>query len=222
MSYQAMCLHISPDGTGVHELSQGQRAKASQVDIQGGVCRGIVIDWLNYWKSWNGTFWAEDDKVPESKGLMSDTKMMQSAKVNQVFYSKLNVGRDTMDEGTKGQLSTSGLAHKAGDSLKSPGTGFDKDRWTIATHVLSSDSRYFILSIGGEKGKKKTAIGHAIGIYRPWVMFGKGTTVYAFDPNIGEFKLEGEKGIAKFLHGLNTIEYASVNFDVNYYLWAFN
>jgi len=232
MSYQAVCNHISGDGEGTYEMSQGRLAQFTRLDINRGICQGLVINWLKSIKEWKD-YWAEEKKVSEEKGLLSDHKKIQTGKVAQLIYESENESRSKMDNGTLSQLKESGLAFKEGESLKSPNQGFADDRYSIAEQVLATNSRYFLLSIGGTQIKKKkneligkkVNIGHAIGIYRSFALFGKSDIVYVFDPNVGEFKVTGKKGIVKVLNGLNSIVYSrseNKTLNLNYYLWSFS
>ncbi|HYW08885.1 MAG TPA: hypothetical protein VE913_18120 [Longimicrobium sp.] len=93
---------------------------------------------------------------------------------------------------TDQSLRNAGLALVKGEAQHSDYVGFAENAPSIANRVLTSASRYFILSLHG----------HSLGVHREWAWFGKSSTVYVYDPNVGEFKLTGVEGITQVLKAI--------------------
>lgn len=212
MSYAAVCEHLGKLGKGVYEYSQGKQSKLTKTDIDEGICRGLSVQWLI--SKNKGTNFYEQNT--ESKGLLSDTKLVKTGLSTQITYTTSSTSFDTTDEGTISVMSSGGLTHRTADEKYSGlAGGFADNLYTIANHVLTSTSRYYVLSISGRGGA------HAMGIFRPWVFFGKGNKVNIFDPNVGEFEATGTDGISACLQGLYTLEYGGRNFNTKYALRSF-
>jgi hypothetical protein len=213
MSYDAIVKHLGDKGEGVFDYSQKAMTQMTGVHHTGGICRGLVINWLIAKKK--GTNFYEENT--ETKGLLSDKKQVTSGKDVQEDYSSEFVSFDTTDSATIEHLKAGGLEHKGADE-KNGGYagGFADNTYTIANHVLTKTSRYYILSI---KGKKRS---HSIGIVRPWTLFGKSSTAYIFDPNVGEFKVQGTDGIERCLQGIYNFKYHAKSFNKEYVLRSFN
>jgi hypothetical protein len=194
MRYKKIIAELGTDGEGVREFNQtvesasrtGYGSFGASYVFGEGICRGLVTEWLRCKKS--GTAFA-----PESTdSLLAKHKTISSGFIEQSAY--VDIG-DTM---TDQSLHNAGLELVKGEALESQYIGFAENAPSIAQRVLTSGSRYFILSL----------LGHSLGVHREWAFFGKSSTVFIYDPNIGEFKVTGEEGIKKVLKAIRKHAYS--------------
>ena len=226
MNYERILEAI--DGKGIQSFDQGQSSVQQRISIGNGVCRALVIEWLRAKKD-NKDFWGAN-KGTVSEPLLADAKRLEDAVDLQKEYTEAFEDRFLPDSATVIELQKSGLEYKESDLIASAQEGFatelpSDEPTKISTQVLTASSRFFILSISGENGTgaETHESGHSIGIYRPYSLIGKSSDAYLFDPNIGEFKVNGKSNLRSLLIEINQIGYNSigVNLDDKYILWSF-
>lgn len=217
MNYDKILSQIT--GEGIQEYDQGLESVNEHIDIKNGVCRALVITWLRDKKE-NRDFWS--GRGTESEPLLAAIKKLEDAINLQEEYSNAAISRFIPDAATLGELQKSDLSYREEDTICSHLEGFakrlpDDEPKRIATQVLTASSRFFILSIQGKSGS------HSIGIHRPYSLVGKSSDVYLFDPNIGEFKVNGESNLRSLLLELDAIGYTTFGIDLNesYILWSY-
>lgn len=193
MAYDAIVNDLGSDGEGVRQFSQRVEARSRigygsiepPQEYGGGICRGLVTEWLKCKKE--GRAFAPDN----SEALLEKHKTIATGFMEQTRY------KDVGDSMTSQSLKKAGLDKNTADSLENTVLGFAENSYGIADKVLNSDSRYFILSL----------LGHSLGVHREWVLFGRSSTVYIYDPNIGELKVTGSAGIKKALEAIRKHTY---------------
>ncbi len=218
MNYEAIVQRIK--GRGVQEFDQSQEAIANRINIDGGVCRALVIMWLRSKKD-NTSFWAGRDTVEQP--LLADIQRLKAAVNLQAEYAAVNQSRFIPDAATVAELQQSGLKYAQGDVTASAQAGFaqqlpNDEPTKIVSQILGARSRFFILSVQGSSGA------HSIGIHRPYSLIGKSSDAYVFDPNIGEFCATAAPNVRTLLIEINSLGYESIRVDLNksYILWAFS
>jgi hypothetical protein len=207
------------DGQGIQAYDQGEESVQEHINIGNGVCRALVVMWLRAKKD-NQDFWSSRGTVEEP--LLAASKKLEDAVDLQDEYERVNESRFIPDAATVTELQQSHLQYKQEDVIASAQEGFaqelpNDEPAKIAKQVLSSSSRFFILSAKGDSGA------HSIGIHRPYNLVGKSSDAYLFDPNIGEFKVNGEQDLRSLLIELDAIGYAASGIDLNksYILWSY-
>ncbi len=217
MNYENILSSIT--GEGIQAYDQGQEAVSERINIGNGVCRALVVMWLRA-KMDNKDFWNNKGTVLEP--LLDAIKKLEDAVDLQDEYAQANQSRFIPDSATMNELEKSGLAYRQDDVTASAQEGFAVDHPNdepikIAKKVLSATSRFFILSVKGGSGA------HSIGIHRPYALIGKSSDAYVFDPNIGEYKVNGEQNLKLLLQQINKLGYADSNIDLNrgYILWSY-
>jgi hypothetical protein len=212
MSYDAICKAIKGHGEGIYNFGQSSFLKLVG-DNREGICRGVCTAWLIAKK--NGKDYLEEIVSPTiTTSLFHEQKTAREASDFQTEY--LNISGDTPDEpsdATLLALKNGGLG-TLGERKAQTYQGFADDGIPIGQRVLTSGYRYFILSIKGTLG------GHSVAFYRPWVFFGKSSSCVFFDPNFGEFKLEGSEGVSLCLSAVATAY--SQGLSTGYRLWGFS
>jgi hypothetical protein len=175
--------------------------------------------WLRAKKD-NQNFWGSKGTVEDP--LLAESKKLEDAVDLQNEYKQANQSRFIPDGATVTELEESHLQYKQEDVIASAQEGFaqqlpNDEPAKIAKQVLSSSSRFFILSAKGVSGA------HSIGIHRPFSLVGKSSDAYLFDPNIGEFKVNSEQNLKSLLMELDAIAYVASGIDLNksYILWSY-
>lgn len=217
MNYKQICQNIK--GKGIQEYDQGKESILANININNGVCRALVIMWLKA-KKGNSNFWKNKGTISEP--LLNELQRLQSAVNLQEEYAAACKSRYIPDTATLNELRDVDLEYYLDDVSASVQEGFvqttpNDEPLKIANHILSSKSRFYILSISGSDG------GHSIGIHRPYSLIGKSNSIYLFDPNIGEFQVNTAEDVKTLLIKLNTLGYANINIDLNkqYLLWSY-
>lgn len=218
MNYEEILSRIV--GEGVEEYDQGEEAVEAHIDIHNGVCRALVIEWLRAKKD-NSDFWKGRGTISEP--LLDAANRLKDSVDLQAEYARVNESRFLPDAATLAELEKSNLNYNQGDVTASAQEGFamelpNDEPTKIADQVLSAGSRFFILSVKGNSGA------HSIGIHRPYVLIGKSSDAYLFDPNIGEFKVNGKENIRTLLKEVNSVGYTNSGIDLNgsYILWSYS
>lgn len=216
MNYREITQQVP--GSGVQEYSQGAKAVAARIDIGNGICRALTVMWLRAKKD-NGDFWQRDDIAVQP---LKAAESLRSAVNLQAEYARVLESRYVPDTATKNSLAQSGLTYRQEDVVASAQWGFAQRRPNdesakICARVLSAKSRFFILSVKGTDGA------HSIGMFRPYALMGKSSTMHLFDPNIGEFKVSGATTGEALLAAVNQQGYGAIGVDLNkqYILWSF-
>jgi hypothetical protein len=220
MNYQQIIDASNGRVKGIHEYNQGEDAVKENIDIRRGFCRALIILWLkskadatksDFW----GVFDIEETDI--KKPLIS---MLAKAEDLQGDYAKAFESRFAVDDATNNALKASGLTYNINDVIGTDRAGFTTiDDQTnsperIANKVINADSRFFILSIGGTDGN------HSVGVFRQKSFFG-GKTVNVFDPNIGEFQVDGIEDFEHLLIQINNVGYPNTDLNTNFILWPF-
>ncbi|MDV3347804.1 YopT-type cysteine protease domain-containing protein [Leptothoe sp. LEGE 181152] len=223
MNYQKILTEINRKKLsieGIQAYDQGKESIKEHINIQNGVCRALVIEWLKAKKD-DSDFWKGKGTVSEP--LLQEVNRLKDAVDLQTEYENASGSRFVPDTATKDTLEKSGVTYKQGNVTASAQQGFaveslGNELKKIADKVLDSDSRFFILSIQGNSGA------HSLGIYRPYASIGKSKDAYLFDPNIGEFKSNGKQNLCSLLKMVNSEGYANSGMDLNksYILWSFS
>jgi hypothetical protein len=157
-------------GQGVQKSKQSVHAKATGIQIDEGVCMGLVAEWLLAKKK--GTdYWSGIQREPTTP-LLGEYRMVEAAR-------ELQAAGDW--ESVYTCLSVSGVKHT--DDLDYPQHGVREVANTIAAKVLTETECYFVLSWIGPVKR------HATGFYRPWQLIGNSEIAYFYDPNYGEFEV---------------------------------
>ncbi|MGX0889886.1 hypothetical protein AB7M22_001894 [Pseudomonas sp. ADAK2 TE3594] len=212
MSYGAICKAINGHGEGIYNF--GQSSFLNLVgDNRDGICRGVCTAWLIAKK--NGNDYLKEIVAPTaSTSLLHEQRTARQASDFQTSY--LDISGDSPDSPSVATLSAlrAGGLGSLGEKKSQTYQGFADDGKPIGQLVLTSGYRYFILSIKGTLG------GHSVAFYRPWVFFGKSSSCTFFDPNFGEFKLEGSDGIALCLSAVATAYRQGLS--KGYRLWGFS
>lgn len=188
MSYEAICTKIAGHGAGIYNFGQSSFLLLVG-DNRDGICRGVSTAWLIAKKK--GNDYLKEIVDPTLKtGLLHEQHTARQASDFQSDY--VDISGDTPESpspATLTALRTGGVgtlaSHKA-EAFQS----FAAAGKSIGEVVLTSSCRYFILSIKGTLG------GHSVAFFRPWAFFGKSSSCFFFDPNFGEFSLEGSEGVA--------------------------
>jgi hypothetical protein len=182
-----------------NEFSQNKISHQLSMSIGEGVCHGFVLIWIVAMKNkLEHEFWEWVDKV-NNEGL--DVPLLGSLykAINiQGTYEKLfsqQTEHLKLDYYTQDFLKVEKLSFDQQDSMDIKEGFFDK-RNEIASKVINSDNRYFMLGIYGLQK------GHSIGIKREYAYIGKSKKVYIFDPNIGRYEVSGIDGVEKCLNEL--------------------
>lgn len=198
MGYDKVCASISSsDASGVHRDSQGELLSSTYDESTAGICQGLVTLWLEA-KKGGTNFWTDDESSGsgESQSLLSGSQRRTGqGKARQKAY------RLTDWEATNGALKAVGLTPNANDSLNWTDACYADCGYTLYGHLQGSSSRYYILSINLKRSSKTYY--HAIGVYRPWALFGKSSDLYIYDPNVGEFKVTSKYGMHRLVLALN-------------------
>ncbi|WP_085711493.1 MULTISPECIES: YopT-type cysteine protease domain-containing protein [unclassified Pseudomonas] len=211
MSYEAICKKIEGHGEGVHNFGQSSFLLLV-AENRAGICRGLSTAWLIARKK-GKDYLKEIVEPTETTGLLHEKKTANEASDFQSAY--VDISGDTPEspsQATLDALVTGGVG-KLGEKKAEAYQGFATAGEAIASFVLTSSCRYFILSIKGTLG------GHSVAFHRPWVFFGKGSSCVFFDPNFGEFKLEGTKGITLCLDAVAAAY--SQGLSTGYRIWGF-
>ncbi|WP_260954585.1 C58 family peptidase [Pseudomonas citri] len=212
MSYEAICKAVNGHGEGVYNFGQ-----SSFINLVGknreGICRGVCTAWLIAKK--NGNDYLKEIVNPVvTTGLLHGQRTARQASDFQTEYRDVKGDSpDSPSEATVSALKTGGLG-SLGERKARSHQGFGDDGAAIGQLVLTSGYRYSILSIKGVLG------GHSVAFYRPWVLIGKSSSCVFFDPNFGEFKLEGSEGISRCLSAVATAYKQGLS--TSYRFWGFS
>lgn len=212
MSYEAICKAIKGHGEGIYNFGQSSFINLVHENREG-ICRGVCTAWLIAKKQGND-YLKEIVNPVVTTGLLHGQRTARQASDFQTEYKDVKGDSpDAPSEATLSALKTGGLA-SLGERKSDPQQSFAADALALGQLVLTSGHRYSILSI---KGTKR---GHSLAFYRPWILFGKSSSCVFFDPNFGEFKLEGSEGIARCLLAVATAY--SQGFATGYRFWGFS
>ncbi|WP_423203747.1 YopT-type cysteine protease domain-containing protein [Pseudomonas kribbensis] len=212
MSYKAICDKIEGHGEGIYSFGQSSFLLLV-ADNRDGICRGVSTAWLIAKKKGND-YLKDIVKPTMSTGLLHEQKTARQASDFQSEY--VDISGDTPGSpsaATLGALRTGGVG-SLGQTKAEAYQSFATAGKAIGEFVLTSSCRYFILSIKGTLG------GHSVAFYRPWVLFGKSSSCVFFDPNFGEFKLEGAQGVALCMDAVATAY--NQGLSTGYRLWGFS
>ncbi|MGY2441243.1 YopT-type cysteine protease domain-containing protein [Pseudomonas sp. SDO52101_S400] len=212
MSYKTICDKIEGHGEGIHAFGQSSFLLLV-ADNRDGICRGVSTAWLIAKKNGND-YLSEIVKPTLKTGLLHEQRTARQASDFQSDY--LDISGDSADSPSAATLSalrTGGLG-TLGQKKAETYQSFATAGKSIGEFVLTSSCRYFILSIKGTLG------GHSVAFFRPWAFFGKSSSCVFFDPNFGEFKLEGSEGVTRCLDAVA----ASYNQGLSkgYRIWGFS
>lgn len=214
-TYENICDHVdsrtNAQAVGIAPFNQGDEGEDHDVEIDEGICQGIVIEWLKHRRDNKiEQVFSSAKKVAEipvksiQDGKAKPTKdtkpigdqtlgTLERAKIAQANYEEGISSRD--DEQlpyTVGvELGRRGFSEKTTRLLRLPNdrkaANWKAVAYDIATKIEEAQFNYFNISIEGVVGDK--SMGHAIAAYRPAVLIGKSKTFRIFDPNIGEFEV---------------------------------
>ena len=216
MSYQDILTHIT--GEGIAEYDQTQAAINARLDIGNGICRALAINWLiakkettNFWTNNRGTI---------ATAFLNNANGIKGAINLQKEYEEGFVSPYIPDQTTSNTLAEHSITYQQSDVTASAQEGFAQTQLSnepqkIANQVLSTKSRFFILSIRGNAG------GHSIGVYRPYALVGKSSEASLFEPNFGEFKVSGVNNLANLLIAINQYGYPGLDLNQKYILWSY-
>jgi hypothetical protein len=205
MGYDELVKSIGDNGQGIHPCKQSdfmvkslrvydESIQAKKHDWRGH-CLGLVVTWLRCKKadekllSSGMSFWAPWAES-ESTSLLGASKKSSEALKHQRTL-KLKSESDTVSELEKDGLTLS-VDHKIEKSC-----AVSMGWLALLDTILTESPRFFILGLTREKG------GHAVGFMRQWVMIGKSTTTYFFDPNFGEVQANNRSGLEVILKAID-------------------
>ena len=219
-----------------HAFSQSQVSQSTSLDIGNGVCRALVILWLQEKKKakinqnfWNGSG-INSTIVNASITLQAAIDLQKEyASVFSSTWNTLQQNTTWVPDVTTGnELKKSSIIIDTGNMTASAQYGFgtllpNDEPEKIAEKIANSGSRFDILSISGTMLSNGNRIGHSIGLYRELKHgIGKSKYLYLFDPNIGEFEVKGKQDMEELLKLLShTPAYNTINWD-KYVLWTYN
>lgn len=144
------------------------------LDDSSGVCAALVIRWLRA-KAQETDFWAPQSN--SSSGLLPESYRFFTEVYSEhrtLGNAKAAIGRDA----AYANALRGAVTHSRTDAS---GTSAATHASSIANTVLTDGGRYFVLSLA------RTGGAHALGLFRPWALWGKKDHAYFYDPNMGEF-----------------------------------
>lgn|GEM_PF-1610421 len=207
-------------GCGVRDYHQNLSSLQAHMSTGDGVFRALAIMWLRAKKD-NTDFWATSSSPAEP--MLLDLHRLQGTVDLQEEYRATTTGHYVPDSATSRELAKSSIDYRQVDVTASAQHGFAQqspvdEPARIAKQVLQSTSRFFLLSIAGNNG------GHSIAIHSPNKVNGKSDHFCLFDPNAGEFLVQGQSNAAQLLCQLDAIAYRRNNIDLNrsYVLWSYS
>lgn len=207
-------LSSAPGVTGLYEFSQKSLRRGTRTySDDRGKCKGLVIEWLSR-KA------ASFDAVIKPQEDSGDLSTESSSLIGSALRTYI-IGRDThamshssssdRDEKTALLLAKAGLTRVLAEKIEKD-QSFKDGALDIAQHVSAARSRFFTLSFRGGGA-------HMIGIVRKGGP-GAFVEIRVFDPNEGEFAVQGKIGLLSFLVKLKAITYPH-KYDEKYRLVAY-
>jgi hypothetical protein len=225
----------SVNAQGIQSYSQGSQARNLGVEINSGVCRGLVVLWLKAKAAvgpsrfWDGHGVTKD--VENQLSLLSNAVDVQREYANSMAVLATRTGlRDGVatwvaDPATNAALLEAGMKFEPNQVLANAQWGFasvspNPNPQNIVQRMLADTARFAVLGIWGDAG------GHSIGIHRPHEAFGKSKSLFVFDPNIGEFKVDGAADAIALLTSINRLGYErsqpALDLNKQFMLWTYS
>jgi len=221
----------SSNAQGVQEYSQGRQGSELTVNLDGGVCRGLVVLWLKakasigpsrFWEGHGITRDVESQLALLSKAVDVQREYSESmARLSNTENLGGGLATWVVDPATTAALVESGMKFEPNQVIASAQWGFassspNPNPQNIVKQMLSDTARFAILG----------AWGHSIGIHRPHAAIGKSTSLFVFDPNFGEFKVDGAADAVRLLVSINSAGYENLSrpLDLNkrFMLWTYS
>ncbi|MCE2570706.1 YopT-type cysteine protease domain-containing protein [Motilimonas eburnea] len=192
-----------------YPFSQSQLIDATGFQYPEGVCQGLVVQWLisikkndnkQYWKDLNGSLESAPNVPLLGKGYA------RQAIEHQGDYA-YNFRAQQSDVYSLIMLKEDKLTLNQAETITNPHQGAFTPigKTAISDSVLDASGRYSLLTIASAEAA------HAIGIHRTYALFGKGSEVQLFDPNVGEYHCNGKDEVQQCLSQLATFYRGGLN-----------
>ena len=169
---------------------------SQRTDVSGGICLGLSCQWIELHRDYHSMGRGEKYRVEcimkRIQDLSADSAFFYRAMNSQAEYiNNSGLGEDI-------RINETAKKYKLQFGEKKtyqPGKSIDEFRPLIQD--VGSTHSYHLITFGGKRGA------HAICSYKSGgKLFGIGSHLYVFDPNIGEFRLGGSDHTAYFFRDL--------------------